>query len=299
MSRSSGPIAGAAGSTSGSRTTIGSSASRLGESFSTGSVFNLRGLPRRLEGQWTERVRRRYCFCGSVMTISVSLPQNWPSWKRLFTWCSTWNALAILKAELQNSINHFKLNLQGEKGPPRQMAFIFGKEAFEAGISHTAPSEPSGSTDSVSLESVDPNGEEWDMWETLKALRVQTKRRGLRAAKYRRAATRACQGQNELQMRYLSALERTEALARTLTALEEVKVRQASRERQPLPKLDKDATCVICLCNPRGVAFVPCGHIACCQQCADQIARHARGRDFPRCPICRAEFSKAQPLYYA
>lgn len=114
---------------------------------------------------------------------------------------------------------------------------------------------------------------------------------------------RGGEGQNELQMRYFSALERTEAPARSLTSLEseleEVKMRLASREKEPLPELGKNATCVICLYNPRGTAFVPCGHIACCQQCADQIERHARGRDFPRCPICRAEFSKAQPLYYA
>lgn len=100
---------------------------------------------------------------------------------------------------------------------------------------------------------------------------------------------RGGEGQNELQMRYFSALERTEAPARSLTSLEseleEVKTRLAS-----LPKLGKDATCVICLGNARGVAFVPC---------AAQLERSARGRDFPRCPICRTEFTRAQPLYYA
>ena len=190
------------------------------------------------------------------------------------------------------------------------MSFIFGEQAFNAPLGPTDPSEPSGSTDSVSLESVDPNGEEWEMWETLKALRAQTARRGLRASKYRRVAlrfkrhaARACQDSKELQERYFSALERSEVLARTLTSLEdeleEVKTRLSSREREPLPKLDKDAVCVICLGNPRGTAFVPCGHIACCQKCADQLERRARGRDFPRCPICRKEFTRAQPLYYA
>lgn len=62
------------------------------------------------------------------------------------------------------------------------MSFLFGADKFQ----EHAPS--------VSLESVNPNGEEWDMWETLKALRAQTKRRGLRAAKYRLAARRAHQG---------------------------------------------------------------------------------------------------------
>ena len=194
------------------------------------------------------------------------------------------------------------------------MTFLFGEEAFNAAVGTplgpTDPSEPSGSTDSVSLESVDPNGEEWEMWETLKALRAQTQRRGLRASKYRRVAlrfkrhaARACQDSKELQERYFSALERSEVLARTLTSLEdeleEVKTRLSAREREPLPKLDKDAVCVICLCNPRGTAFVPCGHIACCEKCADTLIRRARGRDFPRCPICRKEFTRAQPLYFA
>ena len=194
------------------------------------------------------------------------------------------------------------------------MSFIFGEEAFLASSqSPTAPPAPHDSfesTDSVSLESVDPNGEEWDMWETMKALRAQTKRRGLRASKYRRVAlrfkrhaARACQDSKELQERYFSALERSEVLARTLASLEdeleEVKTRLSAREREPLPKLDKDAVCVICLGNPRGTAFVPCGHIACCEKCADQLVRRARGRDFARCPICRKEFTRAQPLYFA
>ncbi|ESU45215.1 Hypothetical protein GSB_150665 [Giardia duodenalis] len=174
------------------------------------------------------------------------------------------------------------------------MAFIFGEEAFYARASY----EPSGSTDSV-----DPNGEEWDMWETLKALRVQTKRRGLRAHKYRLAALRfkrssikAHQKADELQSRYLNALERTEAVTRSFVTLmdelDEAKAKLAAREKEA-------STCVICLYNARGVAFVPCGHIACCQQCADQIERHARGRDFPRCPICREHCDWAQRLFYA
>ena len=194
------------------------------------------------------------------------------------------------------------------------MSFIFGEQAFNAAYSAssgpTDPFEPSGSTDSVSLESVDPAGEEWEMWETLKALRAQTARRGRRARAYRltalrfkRCAARACQSSKELQDRYFNALERANGLASALTSREdelaEVKARLAAREREPLPKLDKDATCVICLGNPRGTAFVPCGHIACCQRCADEIIRRARGRDFAHCPICRKEFTRAQPLYYA
>ena len=195
------------------------------------------------------------------------------------------------------------------------MSFIFGEEAFLASsqspIPTPAPHDSFESTDSVSLESVDPNGEEWDMWETMKALRAQTTRRGRRARAYRRAALRfkrsnahARREAEEYKGFYHNALERTEMMARSMIALEteldELKVRLAARERQPLPELGKNATCVICLDHPRGTAFVPCGHIACCQRCADMIDRRARrDRLVPRCPICKTPISKAQVLYYA
>lgn len=195
------------------------------------------------------------------------------------------------------------------------MTFIFGEQAFNAASSApsgpTTPFEPSGSTDSVSLESVDPAGEEWEMWETLKALRAQTARRGRRARAYRltalrfkRSNARALREAEEYKRFYHIALERTEMMARSMIALEteldELKARLAARERQPLPELGKNATCVICLDHPRGTAFVPCGHIACCQQCADMIDRSARrDRLVPRCPICKTPISKAQVLYYA
>ena len=191
------------------------------------------------------------------------------------------------------------------------MAFLFGEDAFMSSTPTPAPADSCGSTDSDSLESVDPNGEEWDMWETMKALRAQTTRRGRRAAKYRLAALKfkrsneqARRKANELQSRYLNALERTEAVTRAfaiaMEELDEAKVKLASREQQPLPELGKNATCVICLDHPRGTAFVPCGHIACCQRCADMIDRRARrDRLVPRCPICKTPISKAQVLYYA
>ena len=194
------------------------------------------------------------------------------------------------------------------------MSFIFGEDAFDATrsapVAPTTPSEPSGSTDSVSLESVDPNGEEWDMWETMKALRAQTARRGCRAAKYRRAALKfkrsseqARRKADELQSRYLNALERTEAVTRSFVTLmdelDEAKAKLAAREKEPLPVLKEASTCVICLYNARGVAFVPYGHIACCAPCAKELQRLAGDSDFARCPICRKEIERVQVLYYA
>ncbi|KAK3262109.1 hypothetical protein CYMTET_29018 [Cymbomonas tetramitiformis] len=49
--------------------------------------------------------------------------------------------------------------------------------------------------------------------------------------------------------------------------------------------------CVVCLQRRRRVVFTPCGHRACCQRCARQVAQ-ARGRQERRCPVCRQEVSR-------
>lgn len=193
------------------------------------------------------------------------------------------------------------------------MAFIFGENAFAASSMPAptpAPAESCGSTDSVSLESVDPNGEEWDMWETMKALRAQTRRRGQRAAKYRLAALRfkrssvcALRDVEKYKGYYQNALERTEAItnsfATLLDELDDVKAELAARKSEPLPDLNEKTTCAICLCYPRRTVFVPCGHIVCCQQCADRIVSHAGASNIARCPICKKEIERVQVLYNA
>ena len=47
----------------------------------------------------------------------------------------------------------------------------------------------------------------------------------------------------------------------------------------PLPDLDRNTTCLLCLEAQRSVLFKPCNHFACCSCCA------ARQRD---CPVCRS-----------
>ncbi|KAJ8441122.1 hypothetical protein Cgig2_006951 [Carnegiea gigantea] len=41
--------------------------------------------------------------------------------------------------------------------------------------------------------------------------------------------------------------------------------------------------CVICLMRQRRSAFIPCGHLVCCQRCALSIERDLA----PKCPVCR------------
>ena len=49
-----------------------------------------------------------------------------------------------------------------------------------------------------------------------------------------------------------------------------------------------DNSCVICLDATRTTAFIPCGHLACCHQCAAGVTA---------CPVCRAAFTRTQTIY--
>ena len=58
--------------------------------------------------------------------------------------------------------------------------------------------------------------------------------------------------------------------------------------------------CAICLQGKRTIAFVPCGHVACCEPCAQALADAAAARDEDfLCPICREYCENAQRLYFA
>ncbi|CAL1376434.1 unnamed protein product [Linum trigynum] len=68
---------------------------------------------------------------------------------------------------------------------------------------------------------------------------------------------------------------------------------QQSREETSDPPLldsEEDVTdvpdgqlCVICLMRRRRSAFIPCGHLVCCQVCAISVERESS----PKCPLCR------------
>lgn len=64
----------------------------------------------------------------------------------------------------------------------------------------------------------------------------------------------------------------------------------------PLPAMnpaaaaeEKEAlTCVVCLDEPRDIAFAPCGHKVCCNVCANQVSQ---------CPICRGAITNRLRVY--
>ena len=48
--------------------------------------------------------------------------------------------------------------------------------------------------------------------------------------------------------------------------------------------------CLVCMSQPRQVTFNPCGHFACCADCAERVlAAGARGK----CPLCRTAITRA------
>ncbi|KAG2728658.1 hypothetical protein I3843_01G210100 [Carya illinoinensis] len=51
--------------------------------------------------------------------------------------------------------------------------------------------------------------------------------------------------------------------------------------------------CVICLMRRRRSAFDPCGHLVCCQSCANSVEREST----PKCPVCRQEIRKSLRIY--
>lgn len=51
--------------------------------------------------------------------------------------------------------------------------------------------------------------------------------------------------------------------------------------------------CVICLMRRRRSAFVPCGHMVCCQRCAFSVERDLS----PKCPVCRQAIRGSVRIY--
>lgn len=51
--------------------------------------------------------------------------------------------------------------------------------------------------------------------------------------------------------------------------------------------------CVICLLRRRRSAFIPCGHMVCCQRCASSVEREST----PKCPLCRQGIRNSIRIY--
>ncbi|KAG4997750.1 hypothetical protein JHK85_029189 [Glycine max] len=75
-------------------------------------------------------------------------------------------------------------------------------------------------------------------------------------------------------------------------------VDMASPDAEKLPKGEKNAggsgsSCVICLDAPAEGACIPCGHVAGCMSCLNEVKSKKWG-----CPVCRAKIDQVIKLYH-
>ena len=165
---------------------------------------------------------------------------------------------------------------------------------------HRTPSPSLGTPESTSVDSAQPSDEEWQVRETARALRSQTKRRAAKMNKFRVAALHykrkaRLEGvlANEFTTRYYDALGSLWPLRNKIEALEaekaELQAQLEARDVAPLPTATEATTCAICLQNARRVAFVPCGHLVCCQPCAAYLLDHPNEENAVPCPICKKD----------
>lgn len=56
--------------------------------------------------------------------------------------------------------------------------------------------------------------------------------------------------------------------------------------------LDDDKKCCICFVTDKDTIFMPCNHVRCCFECADEI-KTINGR----CPVCREPITKVEKIF--
>lgn len=73
---------------------------------------------------------------------------------------------------------------------------------------------------------------------------------------------------------------------------------QQAQSQQPLARQDSTSRrCTVCFDAEREVAFVPCGHICCCEACANLLVHTALSQR--QCPVCRTVLRHALRVYSA
>ena len=162
------------------------------------------------------------------------------------------------------------------------------------------PSPSLGTPDSLSVDSAQPSDDEWQVRETARALRSQTKRRASKMNKFRVAALKY-KRKSELRAamatsffeKYHDALASIWQLQSQMDVLKaekaDLEAQLEARDVAPLPTATEATTCAVCLGNARRVAFVPCGHLVCCQPCAAYLLEHPNEENAVPCPICKKD----------
>jgi E3 ubiquitin-protein ligase MUL1 len=68
---------------------------------------------------------------------------------------------------------------------------------------------------------------------------------------------------------------------------------QVAAEEEEMGDVPDGELCVICLMRRRRSAFIPCGHMVCCQRCAISVEQEST----PKCPVCRQEIRHSLRIY--
>ncbi|KAJ4917958.1 E3 Ubiquitin ligase family protein [Raphanus sativus] len=66
-------------------------------------------------------------------------------------------------------------------------------------------------------------------------------------------------------------------------------------ETEDEDEIPDGALCVICVTRRRVPAFIPCGHVVCCRQCALAVEREVN----PKCPVCLQSIRGSMRVYYS
>ncbi|CAO2840276.1 unnamed protein product [Amaranthus hypochondriacus] len=64
-------------------------------------------------------------------------------------------------------------------------------------------------------------------------------------------------------------------------------------EEEEMGEIPDGQLCVICLMRRRRCAFIPCGHLVCCQRCVFSVERDLA----PKCPVCRQAIRGSVRVY--
>ena len=101
----------------------------------------------------------------------------------------------------------------------------------------------------------------------------------------RKAKEEAVKRKEELELDLEDALVEKTALQNQVA---EAVVEKAVLQHQ-LEELKRTLECKVCLDLPANITYIPCGHLAACQDCAKRISGYRRSSR-RRCPICQDRY---------
>ena len=94
---------------------------------------------------------------------------------------------------------------------------------------------------------------------------------------------------SEMLSRVLLELDGQNQLVSLLQAEFRDQEEELGRRAARYEAAQEERNCVICLATPSNVVFSPCGHLSCCQACAD----------IDQCPICRADIQNKMRVFFS